>query len=192
MRELIYYVAATLDGFIARADGSYDAFPWDVAYGEDLAATFPETVAAPARSPEHIKLPNKWFDIVLMGRKTYDVGAQVGLTSPYPTLQQYVFSRSMKESPDPQVTLVSDDTVGVVRELKQGSGKAIWLCGGSELATVLFGADLIDKLIVKLNPVVFGTGIPLFASIDKPTTLEMTDSKIYPSGHSILHYQVQR
>ena len=127
-----------------------------------------------------------------MGRKTYEVGSQVGLTGPYPTLQQFVFSRSMTASPDPAVTLVSDDTVGVVRELKQGSGKAIWLCGGAELASVLLRADLIDKLIVKLNPVLFGTGIPLFAPIDKPTTLEMTDSKIYPSGHSILYYQVKR
>ena len=44
MRELIYYVAATLDGFIAHEDGSFDGFPWDDAFVADLFARFPETL----------------------------------------------------------------------------------------------------------------------------------------------------
>jgi dihydrofolate reductase len=191
MREVIYYVATTLDGFIAHDDGSFDGFPWDVTYGTDLAAAFPETVPAHLRSIEHRQLENKWFDVVLMGRNTYEVGLKEGITNPYPTLQQYVFSHTMKASPDPQVTLISDNAAGVVRELKQGRGKAIWLCGGAKLATTLFAANLLDQLIVKLNPVVFGSGISLFAHIVKQTALELSDHKSYPSGHIVLHYGVK-
>jgi len=192
MRDLIYYVAATLDGFIAHHDGSFDGWPWDDAYGADLFETFPETVPAHVRTPESVALGNKWFDVVLMGRKTYEVGLKEGLTSPYPTMQQYVFSRSMQQSPDADVTLVSGNTVDVVRELKQGTGKAIWLCGGADLAGTLFAADLIDQMIVKLYPVLFGTGVPMFASVEKQATLELTHHKSYPSGHVVLHYRLKR
>lgn len=192
MRELIYYVATTLDGFIAHEDGSFDGFPWDDAYGSDLFASFPETIPAHLRGEGGTRADNKRFDAVLMGRKTYEVGLQDGVTNPYPTLDQYVFSRTTKESPDEHVTLVSENAVDVVNALKQESGKAIWLCGGANLATTLFAADLIDRLIVKLNPVLFGAGIPLFAGNIKQTTLELTDSKIYRSGHVLLHYRVKR
>lgn len=190
MRELIYYVAATLDGFIAEADGSFDTFPWDAEYGEDLAATFPETM--PTHMRQGAEIEPKLFDIVLMGRNTYEVGVKEGFTNPYAPLRQYVFSRSLESSPDPNVTLISHDAVAAVRELKQESGKAIWLCGGGELAGVLFKANLIDRLIVKLNPVLFGTGIPLFASVTRHAVLDLTDHKVYPSGHVVLHYRVKR
>jgi dihydrofolate reductase len=192
MRELIYYVATTVDGFIAHADGSFDGFPWDEAYGADLAARFPETFPAHVRSAEHRLLPNQYFDTVLMGRHTYEVGLKEGITNPYPTLQQYVFSSTMQESPDEQVTLVSGDAVEFVQALKQDEGKAIWLCGGATLATTLYQADLLDQLIVKANPVLFGSGIPLFAAVVKQATLELAEHRIYPSGHMVLHYHVRR
>lgn len=191
MRKLIYYVAATLDGFIAREDGSHDGFLWDDAYGADLAASFPETIPVHLRGRDGSRADNRRFDAVLMGRKTYEVGLQEGITSPYPTLDQYVFSRTMKESPSAHVTLVRENAVEVVNALKQESGKAIWLCGGAGLATTLLAADVIDGLIVKVNPVLFGSGIPLFAEDIKQTTLELTDSKVYRSGHVLLHYRVK-
>lgn len=192
MRELIYYIAATLDGFIAHEDGSLDGFPWNDDYVADLSASFPETIPAHLRGDEGSRADNKWFDAVLMGRKTYEVGLAEGVTNPYPSLDQYVFSRTMKDSPDEHVQLVTENSVNVVRALKQQEGKAIWLCGGGSLATTLWAADLIDKLIVKLNPVLFGSGIPLFSGDGKPTALELTDSKRYSSGHMLLHYRVRR
>lgn len=192
MRELVYYVAATLDGFIAHRDGSFDGFPWDNDYGAELFRSFPETIPAHLRGDKGTRADNRWFDTVLMGRKTYEVGLREGITNPYPTLDQYVFSRTMKESPDPNVALVAGDAVEVVRELKRQPGKSIWLCGGAGLAAVLFEADLIDRLIVKLNPVLFGAGIPLVGAEIKPSALELTESKIFDSGHLLLHYRVKR
>ena len=189
MRPLIYYIATTLDGYIAHPDGSFDGFSWDEEFIAGLFASFPETLPVHIRG-EAAREDNKWFDTVLMGRKTYELGVQAGVTSPYPTLDQFVISRSMKESLDPAVTLVKDGVEHLVRELKEDEGKAIWLCGGGELAGTLMRAGLIDQLIIKLNPVVFGDGIPLFTGKVDMTQFKLTDSQVFGSGQVILYYEV--
>jgi dihydrofolate reductase len=190
MRKLIYFVACTIDRFIAREDGSFDyAFLMEGEHITDQIESFPETIPAPMREAAGITGSNQWFDAVLMGRRTYEVGLKAGLTNPYPHLKQYVFSHSLGVSPDAAVELVSGDPLEKVRELKQGSEKAIWLCGGGELAAALFPE--IDELILKVHPVLLGTGIPLFAGVIKQTALELTDHRIYNTGVMRLHYRVR-
>jgi dihydrofolate reductase len=189
VRELVYYVAATLDGFIAREDGSFDDFPWDDDFVASLRELYPETFPAPMR-PTATRAENRRFDTVLMGRHTYEVGLRQGLTNPYPTLDQFVFSHTMRESPDPAVTLISDDGLPRVAEMKEQSGLAIWICGGSSLATALFSAGLIDSLVVKLNPIVFGAGIPLFGQPLPKGALLLDSSRAYGGGHVLLEYSV--
>lgn len=189
MRPLIYYIATTLDGYIAHEDGSFDGFSWDEEFIAGLLESFPETIPVHMRG-EATRDQNKWFDAVLMGRKTYDLGAQAGITSPYPTLDQYVISRSMEGSLDPDVTLVKDNVEQLVQSLKKEDGKAIWLCGGGELAGTLMRAGLIDQLIIKLNPVVFGAGIPLFSGKVDMTQFKLTDTRVFGSGQVVLFYQV--
>lgn len=190
MRKLIYYVAMTVDGFIAHEDGSFDDFPWDDDYGAALLAARPETFPAHLRNGTHTREENRCFDAVLMGRKTYAVGLAEGITSPYPTLDQYVFSRTMTATPDATVELVTEDALRVVTELKHEIGKAIWLCGGSNLATTLLAANLIDELVVKLNPIVFGSGIPLFGGGIEAKELTLTETTVFDSGHAVLRYTI--
>ena len=189
MRKLIYYVACTVDGFIARLDGSFDCFLTEGEHFADLFASFPETIPSHLREVLGVQAENQRFDAVLMGRTTYEVGASVGITNPYPQMQQYLFSRSMKKSPDEAVELVSGDAVGKVRELKQGVGKDIWLCGGGELAGQLFAE--VDELILKVNPVVIGAGVPLFRGEVKATAVVVTEGKSYSNGFRIVHYRVK-
>ncbi|MFB2934594.1 dihydrofolate reductase family protein [Aerosakkonemataceae cyanobacterium BLCC-F154] len=172
MRKLKYYIATTLDGFIAHEDGSFDGFVWDDEFVADFINSY------------------SWFDVVLMGRKTYEVGLKEGKTSPYPTMQQYVFSRSMKESPDESVNLVSENVVEIVKDLKSQNGKDIWLCGGANLASQLLSEKLIDEVIIKLNPVIFGSGKPLFESSVPQTKLILQATKEYASGIMLIYYNV--
>ncbi|MEG4109555.1 dihydrofolate reductase family protein [Microcoleus sp. S13_C5] len=189
MRKLKYYVACTVDGFIARENGSFDFFPMEGEHFADLFDSFPETIPAHVQEALGIPAKNKQFDAVLMGRKTYEVGLNVGVTNPYLSLKQYVFSHTMEASPDKNIQLVSHNAVELVKELKKETGKDIWLCGGGALAATLFSE--IDEMIVKLNPLVIGSGIPLFSRALDPTNLEITDRKIYSNGFMLLHYRVK-
>jgi dihydrofolate reductase len=190
MRELIYYVASTVDGFIAEKDGGFGFFPTTGDHIDDIAQSFPETLPAQLHKALGIHPTNNTFDAVLMGRGTYEVGLPFGVTSPYPHLRQYVISRTMTASPSPDIELCNGDPLAFVRGLKQQPGKAIWLCGGGILATALFPE--LDELIIKLNPILLGSGIPLFApSIDR-ARLDLKSSKTYDSGVTLLRYRVKR
>jgi len=173
MRKLKYYVACSIDGFIAHEDGTWDGFLFE---GEHVS--------------DYLESLNS-FDVVLMGRKTYEVGLMEGKTDPYPTMKSYVFSRTMKESPDQRVQLVSENVAALVTSLKEERGQDIYLCGGADLATTLLSENLIDEIILKVNPFLMGSGIPLFARVIKQTELELTDNKIYENGVVVLHYQVK-
>lgn len=190
MRTLTYHVACSVDGFIAQTDGSHGGFSQESEYFSELFASFPEIVPSHLRDLMNIHAENKWVDTVLMGRKTYEVGLSDGVTSPYSHLQQYVFSRGMKQSPDPNVELISAHAIEFVKRLKCESGKGIWLCGGANLATELFTHNLIDHLILKVNPFLMGAGIPLFSGVIQQTALELTDRKIFDNGVVLLDYKV--
>lgn len=174
MSDLTYYVAATLDGFIAHADGSFDGFEWHDEVVSDFFANL-ET-----------------FGTVLMGRKTYEVGLKEGKTSPYPAMRQVVFSRTMQESPDEAVELVRDDIVEFVRTVKSESDRPVWLCGGADVASTLMSAGLVDRVVVKLNPIVFGNGIPLFRDGCGTFALQLRATKVYDCGVVVLRYDVKR
>ncbi|MCU0646501.1 MAG: dihydrofolate reductase family protein [Gemmatimonadaceae bacterium] len=187
MRTLTYLVATSLDGFIAAPDGSFDAFRAEPSYLAELFALYPETAPAPARAPFGVdQRENRSFDTVLMGRATYDVGASVGLTSPYPHLTQVVISRTLGTSPDPAVRVIDHDVREHVRALKAESGLGIWLCGGGQLASTL--VDEIDVLALKINPVVLGSGIPLFAAGTPRIDFTLMYSRRFDNGVLLARY----
>ncbi|MFB7557969.1 dihydrofolate reductase family protein [Streptomyces brevispora] len=193
MRQLVYYVASTLDGFIAGPDGADPTGPdgfWPIPedYIGHMIAEYPETLPGPARTALAISAEGTHFDTVIEGRRSYEIGLKAGVTDAYPHLRHIVFSRTLGESPDPAVEVVAGDPVARVKELKREEGKDIWLVGGGELAGSLYSE--IDRLIVKLSPVTLGAGIPLFS--DKaafaPLSWTLTDRKVLDSGALFLTY----
>jgi dihydrofolate reductase len=188
MRSLVYFVATTLDGYIAGVDrGDPDFFPFEGPHVADLLAEFPEMIPGHLRAPLGLDGDNLRFDTILMGRTTYDIGRKVGLTSPYPHLRQFVVSSSMTERPDPAVEVIGQDVVGRVRALKAEQGKDVWLAGGGQLAALV--VDEIDELILKVNPVVLGAGVPLFDGPVGPRPATPTGHKVYPNGFALLRYR---
>ncbi|MFJ2766223.1 dihydrofolate reductase family protein [Streptomyces prasinus] len=188
MRKLTYFVAATLDGFIASPDADHSMFLEGQDHGAWVLDTLPETLptALRQRIPGLAERANRRFDTVLMGRGTYERGLRDGATSPYQHLRQYVVSAGLDSTPDRSVEVVAGDPLDFVRTLKKEDGLGIWLCGGGKAAATL--RDEIDELIVKINPVVIGSGVPLFDSGYSPQHYEVVSGRVFDSGVTIMTY----
>lgn len=184
MRELTYFVAVSLDGRIAAPDGDFSAFSMQGDHIDWIVREYPETLPGPALAALGVTPRNEHFDTVLMGWNTYAVGLPFDQTDPYPHLRQHVFSRRSRELPEGIV--LSADPLGTVRALKAEQGTGIWLCGGGEIATEL--ADEIDRLVLKVNPLLLGDGVPLFGGGYRPRGFELTASTAFDSGVVVNSY----
>jgi dihydrofolate reductase len=92
----------------------------------------------------------------------------------------------MLESPDASVELHRGRPLELVQRLKAETGKDIWLCGGSKLAAAV--VTEIDELILKINPVVIGAGIPLFDGFAGTRTARLVEHKSYSNGFVFARY----
>ena len=191
MRELVYYIGVSLDGFIAGPDDQTDFYPTSEPYQEWMTTEFADALPTHFRRGLGIDAaPNRRFDTVIMGRRTYDPALRLGITSPYAHLRQVVVSRTL-ESRDPHVTIVRDDPVGAVRALKQeDTGLDVYLAGGGQLAGELLAE--IDRLVVKLYPVVAGAGRTAFGTQFAPTRFELNHVQTFPGGNTVLYYSRPR
>jgi dihydrofolate reductase len=181
MRELVYHVATSIDGYIATTEGDYT--PLLRAGDSPLIERYPETLPAQLREALGIDASNQVFDTVLMGARTYRVPG--ALPSPYPHLRQVVVSTSIRDAPT-DVEVVVGDVVGRVRALKQEGGSAIWLCGGGTLAARLMPE--IDRLSLKVTPVVLGHGLPLFHGDVPATAFKALSHERFPNGVTFHEY----
>jgi dihydrofolate reductase len=181
MRKVKYFVANSLDNYIARRNGAVDWLFMDGDYGmrEFFASV----------------------DAVLIGRKTYDFALSqnprpkrkksAAKSSSRPAMQSYVFSRTLEPSLHDEVEIISADAGEFVRRLKHGAGKDIWLMGGGELASSLFAEQLVDEISLNIHPVLLGSGIALFPEIGRQLDLQLLDCKAHNNGCVQVRYGVK-
>lgn len=179
MRALVYYVAVSLDGFIAATDGSADAFPVEGDHMAAITGEYADALPAHVLSALGITPPGTMFDAVIQGRGSYDVARAAGIDRPYAHLEEFVASRSPQ--PDVDGVAFTADPVATVRSLRERDGLDVYLCGGGELAGSLLPE--IDRLVLKRYPVVFGAGVPMFgAARYEPRTFTLTGVRAFESG----------
>lgn len=171
MRRVIFFVATSLDGYIAGPDEEVDWLFHDQDYG------FAEFLNS--------------IDTVLMGRKTYDFMVRQGQDS-YEGKRNYVFSCSDRDIDTPNVTWVTEEPAPFIRRLREEPGGDIWLVGGGRIFANLLQRGGVDELILAVHPLVLGEGIPLFPGRSLRVDLALRDAKVYDSGLVMLHYGVER
>lgn len=178
MRELVYHVAVTADGFIAHEDHSIEGILEEGEHVDDYRRQLAE------------------YDTALMGRRTYEFGYRYGLAAgqaPYEHMRNFVFSTGIElpEERAANLFVVRENPVEQVRALKAEDGGPLYLCGGGAFAGSLLQAGLIDRLLLKVNPGLFGRGIPLFR-VDRaiPYRLELTSGRAYSNGIQLNDYRL--
>lgn len=172
MRPIIYNVAASLDGFIADAEGKFEWIPEDETV--DFAAIFANV------------------DTVLIGRRSYEDVRRMGGEPWRPGMRVYLFSRGVDPASVRGITVVREDAASVVAALREEAGDGeIWLFGGGTLFAALLAAGQVDRVEVTLVPILLGGGVPLAPAVQR-TKLILTKTHRYPTGMVSLSYEVDR
>lgn len=191
MRKIIVAEFITLDGVIQApggededTEGGFTHGGWTHPYWhDDIGAHFFQAVSQ--------------ADAFLLGRKTWQIHG--GAFEPLPPgdpfgdvmngMRKYVVSTTLESaSAWRNSTLIKDNVVERVRQLKQEAGKVILVDGSSVLTPTLAEHDLVDEYSLHVYPIVLGSGKQLFPG-GKRTNLELIESKALPTGVVFQHYR---
>jgi dihydrofolate reductase len=174
MPKIKLYIATTLDGFIAREDGSLDwlmslSNPKEIDHGYEA---FFETI-----------------DIVVMGRKTYEEVLGFGVEWPYGSCKTYVLSSDPEYSDKtPQTQVLTELNAKQIAMFREKSQKNIWVIGGGEVITRFLNLGAIDEMILSVIPIILGKGIPLFPAEPKETSFSLVGAEAFETGVVNLSY----
>jgi len=157
------YIACSLDGFIAKPNGSID---W--------LTTIPNEKDDDWGYSRFIKK----IDAIIIGRKTFETALLFG-EWPY-NRPVFVLSNNIKQIPDfirSKAELINGDLHKIIYLLHIKKFNNIYIDGGQTIQSFL-KADLIDEMIITTIPIILGNGIPLFGSIDKELEFKLVNSEV--------------
>ncbi|MBT4351554.1 dihydrofolate reductase [archaeon] len=161
-KKIILYVAMSLDGFIAKKNGSVDFLDKYNESGEDFGYyEFLDSISS-----------------VIIGNSTYK---QFG--APYKNKKIFIFSRKKHENKK-DIIFVNGDIKEFAKKLKNDT----WMVGGASIFNEFLKYDLIDEFIITIIPVLLGEGILLFTK-SSIKNLKLIDTKSYDCGVVQVHYK---
>jgi dihydrofolate reductase len=189
MRNVILLMHVSLDGFVAGPNGEMDWIRFDDLLVDDVAEL---TATA---------------DTALFGRATYQMMAGYWPTvANDPNASKHdidharwvnhapkiVFSRTLQNVDWENSRIVRDNIPEEMARLKQQPGKNLLMIGSTSTAHAFMRLGLIDEYRINVNPIVLGSGLPLFADIQDTINLQLVTAKTYASGVVGLHYHTLR
>ena len=178
------HMAASLDGFIARKDGSVDWIETSDTYedGETL-------------SPEDIATFLGTVDCYVMGSRTYEtaLGFEAkGFGWSYGDKPVFVLTtRDLPKTRD-TVEFCSGDLTELVNGRLRSTYRGIWVVGGGALCAECLRLGLADEVRYSILPVVIGDGISFFEGLDEDVSLHLTEVKAYKDGMVALCHEVKK
>jgi len=185
MRNLIFFMHTSLDGFVAGLNGEMDWIKVDEEMF-DFVATMTEQA-----------------DTALYGRVTYEMmqsywpkaGEQPNASKHdiehstwYNRVSKVVLSRTMKETGLQNTTVINDQLSEKINSIKHRGDKNILIFGSPRASQSLLNQGLIDEFWLFVNPIILGQGMPLFKNITGTTKLKFVESKTFTCGVIALHY----
>jgi len=174
------YIATSLEGFIARPDGSIDWLEQaglSTPEGEDYG--YADFMAS--------------IDCVIMGRCTFEM-VRTFAEYPYSGKRVIVLSRTMTELPrgfEDKVELHGTSLTALLAKLEHGGHKRAYVDGGKTIQTFI-QAGLLDEIIITRVPVLIGTGLPLFGEVEGDVLLEHLSTRSYANGFVQSRYWLKR
>lgn len=171
--KISVYIATSIDGFIARNDGTLDWLDCVGSEGEDYG--FKEFLGS--------------VDAVILGRKTYEVAATAYGTEkwPYQGKRMIVLSTTL-QTVIPKAEIYSGDLAALATQLHREGVRHAWIDGGVSISQCL-RVNMVDEIILSIIPTLLGSGIPLF-DIKREFPCRLLSTQTYPSGLVQIKYCV--
>ena len=177
------HMVASLDGFIARKDGSVD---W--------LDTSDEFLGGDTMDPGLVEAFLKTIDCYVMGSRTYETALRFeaqGLGWAYGDKPTFVLtSRDLPRTRN-TVEFHSGDLAQLINERLRPTYRSIWFVGGGVVAAECLRLGLADEIRYSIMPILIGDGIAFFAKHDKDIALHLSEVKAYRNGMVGLRYEVQ-
>lgn len=170
--KISIYIATSIDGYIARKDGSLDWLDVVGGFGDEDYG-FKKLIES--------------IDGVILGRNTYEVAASV-LNWPYKGKKIIVLSNTLKTVRE-EAELFQGDLTALVAKLHEEKIKHVWIDGGVTISQFL-KLQLVDSITLSIIPVLLGDGLPLFSAFGKEIPCKLISSQAYPSGLVQIHYEI--
>jgi dihydrofolate reductase len=172
----------SLDGFIEGPDKELDWHVWCEEMSEYMNNFFPTV------------------DTIIFGRVAYQLMEGFWPTpaadTEDPTIKHYmnnlpkiVFSKTLSTVEWHNSRVVKDDIEKEIMELKHQPGKDMVIFGGADIASSIMKHNLIDEYRLVVNPVVLGSGNPLFQNIKDRLKLKLISTKTFSCGNVLLIYR---
>jgi dihydrofolate reductase len=186
MRNLIFFMHTSLDGFVAGPNGEMNWINLDEGLF-DFVATMTDQA-----------------DTALYGRVTYEMmqsywptaGEQPNASKHdkehsnwYNNVSKVVLSKTIQEAGLHNIKVIGDRLSDNINKLKQQGGKNILIFGSPGASQSLLNQGLIDEFWLFVNPIILGRGMPLFKDITGTIKLKLVESKTFACGVIALHYE---
>ncbi len=176
MAEIKLFIATSVDGYIARPDGSLDWLD-ELPVSEDQDYGYGRFIAS--------------IDTIIMGRSTYDVVAGFDLPWPYPDQKTLVVtSDDFFEPSTPDTYLLPNLSKVSVQNLRKETERDIWLVGGGKLISAFLEMGEVDEMTITVIPRLLGEGIRLFPLGYPDSRLQLIQSEYFETGVVNLIYRV--
>lgn len=141
-------------------------------------------------------------DALLQGRRTYQVSATAWpnrsgdeFSDWINTVQKYVVSNTLTEDDitwNPTTIIRGNDFVNTVTNLRAQPGGYIYVYGSAMMVQSLFAADLVDELLLTIEPIVLGGGKTIFAGDGKAIPFELVSTAKASTGAQVCRYMRAR